>query len=240
MFKIVPALSIFEGKVVRLKQGNFSNRLKYNYNPLDIAKLFESHGIEVLHFVDLDGAQKESPVNYHTLETLAGHTNLKIDFSGGIRTDGDINKVLEYGATYFTASSAAVNDQDLFASWIISYGREKISLLSDMLNGKVVYQAWQKKTDIDLYEHIEYFYIRGLKYIKVTDTARDGLLEGPNFELYKMLKEKFPHASIAASGGVRSIEDIRKLKEIGIYAVIVGRAIYEDKINMSELEEFIK
>ena len=151
-----------------------------------------------------------------------------------------MNKVLECGATYFTAATVAINDQELFASWIISYGREKVSLLSDTLNGKVVYQAWQKKADHDLFEHIEHFYTRGLKYIKVTDTARDGLLEEPNFDLYKTLKLKFPNAYIAASGGIRSVDDIRKLKEIGIYAVIVGRAIYEDKIKMADLEEFTR
>jgi phosphoribosylformimino-5-aminoimidazole carboxamide ribotide isomerase len=238
MFKIVPALSIADGQLVRLKQGDFSKLLHYNYTPLDIARLFEDNGIQVLHFVDLDGMKKGSPVNYAILETLAAYTSLKIDFSGGIRTDGDINKVLEYGATYFTASSAAVNNHDLFASWIVSYGREKMSLMADTLDRKVVYQAWQKKTDLDLFEHIEYFYKRGLKYFKVTDIKRDGLLEGPNFKLYQELKDRFPDAFIAASGGVRSVEDIRKLQEMELYAVIIGRALYEDKILLSELAEF--
>jgi phosphoribosylformimino-5-aminoimidazole carboxamide ribotide isomerase len=240
MFKIIAALSIDEGKVVRLKQGDFSKQLRYDYSPLDLARLFEDHGIEVLHFVDLDGMKAASPVNYGILETLAGHTELKIDYSGGIRTDGDINKVLEYGATYFTASSVAVNDQDLFASWIISYGREKLSLLADTLDKKVVYQAWKKQTDFDLFEHIAYFYDRGLKYVKVTDIKRDGLLEGPNFELYQELVDRFPNAYIAASGGVRSIEDIRKLMDMGLYAVIIGRALYEDKIKLSEIRAFIE
>lgn len=193
----------------------------------------------MLHFMDLDGMKAGSPVNYGILETLAGHTELKIDYTGGIRTDGDINKVLEYGATFFTASSVAVNDQDLFASWIMSYGREKLSLLSDTLDDKVVYQAWKKQTDYDLYEHIGYFYDRGLKYVKVTDVKRDGLLEGPNFDLYGQLVDRFPNAYIAASGGVRSIDDIRRLKDMGLYAVIIGRALYEDKIKLSDVRDFI-
>jgi len=239
MFKVVPSLSISEGKIVRLKQGDFSRQLKYNYSPLDVANLLQDNGIQVLHFADLDGMKKETPVNYETMETIAGHTNLKIDFTGGIRTDGDINKVLEYGATYFTASSVAVNNHDLFASWIISYGREKLSLMADSLDKKVVYKAWQKKTDIDLFEHIDYFYVRGLKYLKVLDIARDGLLEGPNFDLYQELLTKFPNAYIAAGGGVRSLDDIRRLKEMGLYAVIIGRALYEDKIKLSDLKDFI-
>lgn len=240
MFKVVPSLSISGGKVVRLMQGDFSKQLKYNYSPLDVANLFQDNGIKLLHFADLDGMKKESPVNYNTLETIVGHTNLKVDFSGGIRTDGDINKVLEYGATYFTASSVAVNNHDLFASWIVSYGREKLSLMADSLDKKIVYKAWQRKTDLDLFDHIDYFYNRGLKYIKVTDIARDGLLEGPNFELYQELIAKYPNASIAASGGVRSMEDVKKLKEMGLYAVIIGRALYEDKIQLSEVKKFIE
>jgi phosphoribosylformimino-5-aminoimidazole carboxamide ribotide isomerase len=239
MFKVVPSLSISEGKIVRLRQGDFSQQLKYNYTPLDVANLLQDNGVEVLHFADLDGMKKETPVNYDILETIVGHTNLKIDFSGGIRTDGDINKVLEYGATYFTASSVAVNNHELFASWIISYGREKLSLLVDSLNKKVVYKAWQKKTDIDLFDHIDYFYVRGLKYLKVIDIARDGLLEGPNFELYQELKDRFPNAYIAAGGGVRSIDDVVQLKDMGLYGVIIGRALYEDKIKLSELRNLI-
>ena len=240
MFKIVPSLSVADGQLVRLKQGDFSKQLRYNYDPLDIAKLFEDHGIQVLHFVDLDGMKKGSPVNYPILEILAGYTNLKIDFSGGIRTDGDINKVLEHGATFFTASSAAIDNHDLFASWIVSYGREKLSLIADALDKRIVYQAWKKKTDLDLFEHIDFFYMRGLKYLKVTDIKRDGLLEGPNFELYQEIKDRFPNAFIAASGGVRSIDDIRRLKEMGLYGVIIGRALYEDKIQLSELKEFLQ
>ena len=238
MFKVIPSLSISDGKIVLLKKGDFSDQLKYNFNLVDAAKLLEDNGVEVLHFLDLDGLKNESPVNYHTLETIVGHSNLKVDFMGGIRTDGDINKVLEYGATYFTASSIAVNNHDLFASWIISYGREKLSLMANVADDKLVYKAWQKKADIDLEEHIEYFHMRGLKYLKVTDMNRDGVLEGPNFDLYQKLMDKFPDVCILASGGVRSVNDIRKLKEMGLYGVIVARALYEGKIKVVDLKEF--
>ncbi len=238
MFKVIPSFSISEGKIVLIKKGDFSEKLKYDFDLLDAAKLMEDNGIGVIHFLDLDGVKRESPVNYHTLETVVGHSNLKVDFMGGIRTDGDINKVLEYGATYFTASSVAVNDNELFASWIMSYGREKLSLMANVSNKKLVYKALQKKADIDLEEHIDHFHMRGLKYLKVTDLNRDGVLEGPNFALYEELVQKFPDMLIAASGGVRSIDDIRKLKDMGLYAVIVGRALYEGIIKIEDLREF--
>lgn len=238
MFKVIPALSISGGKVVLLKKGDFSDQLKYDFNLIDAAKLLEDNGVEVVHFLDLDGVKKGSPVNYDTLETIARYSNLKVDFMGGIRTDGDVNKVLEYGATYFTASSIAVNNHDLFASWIMSYGREKLSLMANVFDKKLVYQAWQKKADIDLDDHIEYFHMRGLKYLKVTDMNRDGVLEGPNFDLYKKLKTSYPDVYLIAGGGVRSVDDIRELKEMGMYGVIVGRALYEGIIKVEDLKEF--
>lgn len=240
MFKVIPSISISKGKVVLLKKGDFSNQLKYDFNLIDAAKLMEDNGVKVVHFLDLDGVKHESPKNYDTLEVIARHSDLKVDFMGGIRTDGDINKVFEYGGSLFTASSVAVNNNELFASWIMSYGREKLSLMANVADGKIVYKAMQKKADIDLFEHIEFFHMRGLKYLKVTDINRDGVLEGPNFDLYKELKEKFPDMCIAASGGVRSVDDIRKLKDMGLYGVIIGRALYEGKIKVEDLQEFNK
>jgi len=238
MFKVIPVLSISEGKVVLLKKGDFTDQLKYDFNLIDAAKLLEDNGIEVVHFLDLDGVKKGTPKNYNTLETIARHSNLKIDFMGGIRTDGDINKALEYGATYFTASSIAVNNNELFASWIVSYGREKLSLMANVSDGKLLYKAYNKKADINLEDHIEYFHMRGLKYLKVTDINRDGILEGPNFDLIQSLHDKFPDMCIVASGGVRSLDDIKRLKDMGIYGVIVARALYEGKIKISDLKEF--
>ena len=235
MFKIIPSISISEGKVVKAQNGNFEKLLKYEQSPLDVAKLFEDHGMKVLHFVDLDGAKKGSPVNYHVIEAIAGHTDLKIDFAGGIRTDGDINKVLEYGATFFTAASISVENPDLFTSWMFSYGREKIALSADAIDKKIHVKGWMKKTEIGLFEHIDYFYNRGLKYLKVMDISREGKLEGPNLELYREVVERYPNASIAAIGGVNSIENVVMLKNLGLYAVIIGRALYEDKISLKEI-----
>lgn len=220
-------------------QGDFSKEKIYDVSPIDVAKNFEDHGIRQIHLVDLDGARRGEPVNYATLETIAGHTNLEIDFTGGISTDGDISKAYEYGATYITAASVAVQRKELFASWIISYGREKITLGADSLNKKIAVRGWQKDTQIDLFEHIDYFYSRGLKYVKCTDISKEGSLLGPSFELYEEILEKFPDISLVASGGVRSVEDLEKLNDMGVWGVHFGKAYYEGRIKLVDIKKFL-
>ncbi|UII22587.1 HisA/HisF-related TIM barrel protein [Fulvivirga ligni] len=239
MIQIIPSIVINEGKVIRLQQGDLSREKVYDASPLDLAKSFEDHGIDVVHLVDLDGARRGQPVNYHILETIAAYTNLKVDFTGGIHTDGDISKAYEYGAKYITAASVAVARKEQFASWIISYGREKITLGADAIDNKIAIRGWQKSTEIDLFDHIEYFYSRGLKYVKTTDIARDGTMEGPSFDLYKKLIDTFPDICVLASGGVRNVDDIKRLNDMGVFAVIFGKAYYEGKINLKDLESFL-
>ncbi|MDX1627415.1 MAG: 1-(5-phosphoribosyl)-5-[(5-phosphoribosylamino)methylideneamino] imidazole-4-carboxamide isomerase [Fulvivirga sp.] len=239
MIQIIPSIAIADGKIIRLEQGDFSKEKVYDESPVDLARRFEDHGIEVVHLVDLDGARRGQPVNYHILEAIAGHTNLKVDFTGGINTDGDISKAYEYGASYITAASIAVNRKELFASWIISYGREKITLGADALDGKISIKGWQKNTDVDLFEHIDYFYSRGLKYVKTTDIAKDGLMQGPAFDLYEKIIGRFEDICVLASGGVRNVEDIEKLNDMGVFAVIFGMAYYEGSIKLKDLERFM-
>lgn len=239
MIQIIPSIVINGGKVIKLQQGDFSKEKVYDQSPIDLAKNFEDHGIEVVHLVDLDGARRGQPVNYHILEAIAGHTNIKVDFTGGIHTDGDISKAYEYGASYITAASIAVTRKELFSSWIISYGREKITLGADAINGKIAIRGWQKSTEIDIFEHIDYFYSRGLKYVKTTDVDKDGVMQGPAFDLYKNIQDKFPDICVLASGGVRNVDDIKRLNDMGVFAVIFGRAYYEGRIKLKELEEFL-
>ncbi|UII33795.1 1-(5-phosphoribosyl)-5-[(5-phosphoribosylamino)methylideneamino] imidazole-4-carboxamide isomerase [Fulvivirga ulvae] len=239
MIQIIPSIAINEGKVIRLQQGDFSKEKVYDQSPIDLAKTFEDHGIEVVHLVDLDGARRGQPVNYHILEAIAGYTGLKIDFTGGIHTDGDISKAYEYGASYITAASVAVSRKELFSSWIISYGREKITLGADAINGKIAIRGWQKSTDLDIMDHIEYFYSRGLKYVKTTDISKDGVMQGPAFELYQNIIDQFPDICVLASGGVRSVDDIKRLNDMGVFAVIFGKAFYEGRIKLKELEQFL-
>jgi phosphoribosylformimino-5-aminoimidazole carboxamide ribotide isomerase len=242
MIQVIPSIAIRKGKVVKMRKGDPASEKSYDENPLDLAKRFEDHGIEVVHLVDLDGAEKGSPKNYHVLEAMAGHTDLKIDFTGGICTDGDIGKAYEYGADYITASSIAVTNPALFASWIISYGREKMTLgadVTDIQSKMIAFRGWQKKSDVHLFDHLQYFYDRGLKYVKCTDISRDGVLEGPAFSFYEEVLKKFPELQVLASGGVRGVDDIKKLNDMGIFAVIFGKAYYEGVLNLKDLEQFL-
>jgi phosphoribosylformimino-5-aminoimidazole carboxamide ribotide isomerase len=242
MIQVIPSIAIRNGKVVKMRKGDPSSEKAYDENPLDLAKRFEDHGIEVVHLVDLDGATKGSPVNWFALEAIAGHTDLKVDFTGGISTDGDISKAYEFGASYITAASVAVTDPELFASWIISFGREKITLGADVVDKesmRLLYRGWKAKSELTLLEHLEYFYSRGLKYVKSTDVSRDGVLEGPAFEFYKEVRTAFPELCILASGGVRGVDDIKRLHDMGIFGVIFGKAFYEGVLNLADLEQFL-
>lgn len=242
MIQVIPSIAIRKGNVVKMRKGDQASEKAYDENPLDLAKRFEDHGIEVVHLVDLDGAERGSPVNWHVLEAIAGHTDLKIDFTGGISTDGDISKAYEYGADYITAASIAVTDPELFASWIISYGREKMTLGADVINKEskeLLFRGWQRKAQTSLFDHLEYFFSRGLKYVKSTDVSRDGVLEGPAFDFYQEIINAFPELCVLASGGVRGIDDIKRLNDMGIFAVIFGKAYYEGKLNLKDLEQFL-
>lgn len=242
MIQVIPSIAIRKGKVVKMRKGDKSSEKAYDENPLDLAKRFHDHGIEVVHLVDLDGAEKGKPVNWHVLEAVAGHTDLKVDFTGGISTDGDIAKAYEFGAAYITAASIAVTDPELFASWIISYGREKMTLGADVVNKEskeLLYRGWQQRAHRSLFEHLEYFYSRGLKYVKSTDVSHDGVLQGPDFAFYQQIVEAFPELCVLASGGVRGIDDIKRLNEMGLFAVIFGKAYYEGYLDLKELERFL-
>lgn len=241
MFEIVPSIWLINGKCVRLKRGDFSTEEVISNNPLEIAQAFESIGIKRLHLVDLDGARRGEPKNYHILEAMAGYTDLKIDYTGGISTDGDVIKCFEFGASTITASSVAANYPDRFAQFILSYGRQKINLAADIntADNKIKIRGWLKKTEIDLFDHISFFYERGLKYLKCSDVSRDGVMEGPNFALYQSVIDKFPQINLAASGGVRGIDDFRRLRDMGVSATVFGRAYYEGMISLQELEKFL-
>ncbi len=242
MIQVIPSIAIRKGKVVKMRKGDPSSEKAYDENPLDLTKRFEDHGIEVIHLVDLDGAEKGSPKNFHVLEAISNHTDLKIDFTGGISTDGDIASAYEHGADYITASSIAITNPELFASWIISFGREKITLsadVTDVASKQVAFRGWQKKADLNLFDHLRFFYERGLKYAKCTDISRDGTMEGPDFGFYKDILTNFTDLKVLASGGVRSVEDIKRLHDMGIFAVIFGKSFYEGQIGLKDLEQFL-
>jgi phosphoribosylformimino-5-aminoimidazole carboxamide ribotide isomerase len=242
MIQVIPSIAIRRGKVVKMRKGDPTSEKAYDENPLDLAKRFQDHGIEVVHLVDLDGAEKGSPSNWHVLEAIAGYTDLKVDFTGGISTDGDISKAYEFGAEYITAASIAVTDPELFASWIVSYGREKMTLGADVVDRKtkeLLYRGWRNRSTLTLFEHLEYFYSRGLKYVKSTDVSRDGVMEGPAFDFYQEMIDAFPEMCVLASGGVRGMDDIKRLNDMGVFAVIFGKAYYEGILDLKDVESFL-
>ena len=235
---LVPSIALHEGEVTRVTKGDYSDGISYNRSPLDLAKGFEDAGIEWVHIVDLDGAKKGSPVNDYALEIIAGHTNLKINFSGGVHTDGDISKVFENGALTVTCATMAVYQPELFASWVMSYGAEKIVLGADSVDGMIRIGGWLKDTKIPLIDHVRHFHNRGLKYVKTTDILREGAMNGPSLDLYKTLRKQFPNLEIFSSGGIRNMDDIYALKETGVSGAIFGKSFYEGKITLSDIEQY--
>jgi len=237
--QIIPAIDIIDGKCVRLTQGDYSQKTIYNENPLEVALEFESIGIKRLHLVDLDGAKLGKVVNYKVLEKIANKTKLSIDFGGGIKTAEDIETVFNYGSDIATIGSIAVKNKEMFFSWIKKYGTEKIFLGADVKDEKIAIGGWLETTNVSIYDFIEENLNQGVLNVFCTDISKDGLLQGPSIELYKNMLTKFPQLNLTASGGISQLSDLEGLKKIGCAGAIVGKAIYEGRITMSELKTFL-
>lgn len=238
MIKIIPAIDLIDGKCVRLTQGDYNQKKEYNSNPLEVAKAFEGAGITRLHLVDLDGAKTKKIVNHHVLESIATHTNLEIDFGGGIQSNEDIELAFNSGAKQVTGGSIAIRNEALFLEWIEKYGPEKIILGADAKDKKIAIGGWQESTSISVFDLIQKFLDKGLTDVISTDVAKDGLLQGPSFELYEEMQQRFENIKLIASGGVVNMDDIIKLNEMNVYGVIVGKAFYEGNISLKDFEKF--
>jgi phosphoribosylformimino-5-aminoimidazole carboxamide ribotide isomerase len=232
--KIIPAIDIIEGKCVRLTRGHYDTKKEYNENPLELALRFEDAGLKYLHLVDLDGAKSNHIVNHHVLETLAAKTNLQIDFGGGIKTDADIQLAFNCGAARVTAGSIAAQQPETVIHWLQTYGSEKIILGADCKKGKILTGGWQTTTDKDILSFIQFYELKGIRYVISTDVAKDGMLQGPSVSLYKKILNN-TGVQLIASGGVTDITDLHVLKKTGCYGAIIGKAIYEGRININEL-----
>jgi phosphoribosylformimino-5-aminoimidazole carboxamide ribotide isomerase len=238
MIELIPAIDIIEGKCVRLTQGDYDTKKVYNEDPLEVAKMFEDYGIRRLHVVDLDGARQGRIINYRILERLATYTSLVIDFGGGLKQDNDLEIAFESGAQMVTGGSIAVKNPNTFKSWISKFGSEKIILGADAKDKKIAISGWEETTENELIPFIQHYHQEGISKSICTDISRDGMLQGPAIDLYKEVLEQIPQLYLIASGGVSSIQDIEKLAEAGIPAVIFGKAIYEGKIQLKDLIRF--
>ncbi len=233
--EVIPAIDILNGKCVRLVQGDYSRQKIYNEHPLEVARQFEDAGLKRLHLVDLDGAKQGTVKNWNVLETLAGKTSLIIDFGGGISSSKDLQIVFDSGAAFATIGSVAVKDEKLFLEWLVKFGASRFLLGADVREEKISISGWQKDTDTWIYDFIEKYIQAGISRIFCTDINLDGSMKGPSLDLYKNIVKKFPDLHFIASGGIRSLDDIFKLEELGCRGAIVGKAIYEGLIKLKDL-----
>lgn len=238
MIQIVPAIDVIEGKCVRLTQGDYCTQKIYNEDPLEVAKRFEDHGIRRLHVVDLDGARSGQIINHRTLEKLATHTSLIIDFGGGLKREKDLEIAFDCGAQMVTGGSIAVKDPDTFTRWIATFGSERILLGADTKEGKIAINGWKETSDQEIIPFIESYRKRGIRQVICTDIQYDGMLSGPSIPLYREIMKAIPDIALTASGGVGSLQDIEQLDEAGLPAVIVGKALYEGRIQLKDLIRF--
>ncbi len=239
MIKIIPAIDLIDGKCVRLTKGDYSQKKIYNENPLEVAKQFESAGIQYLHLVDLDGAKSGKIINWNILNLISQNTSLTIDFGGGIRSDEDLKIAFENGADKVTAGSIAAKNRELVITWLNEFGASRLILGADCKDQMISISAWTEKTKIPILEYITEYSNIGFEEAIVTDISRDGVLSGPSIELYQTIMDRVPKISLIASGGVSSIADIDNLDKMNMYGVIIGKAIYEGKIQMNEFEKFL-
>lgn len=243
--RIIPAIDIIDGKCVRLTRGDYGTRKVYHDDPLEMARIFQGHGVRYLHLVDLDGARSSHIVNHRVLERLASQTDLQIDFGGGLKTDQDVQIAFESGANQVTGGSIALKDPERFLAWVRQYGPERIILGADAQDGKIAVSGWQEGSDRDLVPFVREYQEKGLRYVICTDISCDGMLQGPSLELYRELLTSTRAAqqgagiALIASGGIRDLADLQALAEAGCEGAIVGKALYEGTLGLKELEQYI-
>lgn len=235
---VIPAIDIIDGKCVRLTQGDYSQKKIYNENPLEVARQFEDAGFMRLHLVDLDGARSRSVKNWKVLELISSKTKLVVDFGGGVSNRKDVDIILECGAAMVAIGSIAYSDPDEFFSWTDHYGSAKFFPGADVKEEKIAIHGWTKTTELSVFDFLDTLIQKDITHIFCTDIGKDGKLEGPSINLYTEILLKYPQLRLVASGGVESLNDLELLKESGCSGAIIGKAIYENRISLKELEKF--
>ena len=237
--RIIPAIDIINGECVRLSKGDYNKKTIYSKNVLDVAKNFEDNGIQFLHLVDLDGAKENRIINYKTLEQISSKTSLIIDFGGGLKSEEDIKIAFESGAKQVTLGSVAVKNPELFLETLEKYGKEKIILGADAKKEKIAVSGWLEESETNIYDFIKEKTEDGIQYIISTDIDKDGMLEGPSFDLYEKIIAENPNIKLIASGGITSTNNLVQLNSIGCEGAIIGKALYENRITFNDLKPFL-
>ncbi len=236
--RIIPAIDLIDGKCVRLQQGDYSLKTIYNENPLEVAKMFEDAGIKYLHLVDLDGAKARKVVNWKVIEEITNQTQLKVDFGGGVKTTETFKDLINAGVYKVNIGSLAVAEPQLFSSWIQQFG-DAVILSADVKEEKIAINGWEKDSELDIYDMLEQYTSKGLRQVVCTDISMDGMLKGPSIALYEKIMDQFPNLKLVASGGVANIEDVEILDEMELDGVIIGKALYENRISLKQLEAYV-
>ena len=239
MVEIIPAIDIIEGRCVRLSQGDYAQRKVYDASPVDMAKRYADCGVKRIHVVDLDGAKSSSPKNLKLLERMAVGASVEIEWGGGLKSEEALRAIFDYGATYAIVGSVAAQQRELFAEWLEMFGGERMVLGADVRNGKVSVNGWLEDLALSIEELIEFFKPYGLSQVICTDITKDGMLKGPSFELYTDLQGRYEDVDFTVSGGIGSMADIEKAEELHLRKVIVGKAIYENRITLKDIEQWL-
>lgn len=237
--EIIPAIDIIEGRCVRLSQGDYAQTKVYDASPVDMAKRYADCGVKRIHVVDLDGAKSSSPRNLKTLEKMAVGADVEIEWGGGIKSEESLRALFDYGATYAIVGSVAAQNQMLFAEWLARYGGERMVLGADVRDGKVAVNGWQQEVELTIDDLVGEFLPLGLSQVICTDISRDGMLQGPSFELYTRLQEQYGAVDFTVSGGISAMKDIEECDRLGLRKVIVGKAIYENRITLKDIERWL-
>lgn len=238
MIEIIPAIDLIDGRCVRLSQGDYDQKKVYDGDPADMAARYADCGVRRIHVVDLDGAKAGSPANLKTLEKIATRVNCEVEWGGGISTSDALRSVLNAGATQAIIGSVAALKPETFAEWLLAYGGSCLILGADVRGRKIAVKGWLEDSAVTIDEIIDGFKGHGLKEVICTDISRDGMLQGPNTALYTDLQATHPELSFTVSGGISSMDDIIALSEAGLRKVITGKAVYEKRITLQDIEKW--
>lgn len=238
--EIIPAIDLINGKCVRLRLGDYSQKTEYDASPLEMAQRFQDHGISRLHLVDLDGAKAGKVINWKVAEELSQKTSLTIDFGGGVKTEAEVQRIVDLGILYVVVGSMAAKQPDAFGHWIKIFGPDRFMLGADVMDEKIMVSGWLESSDLHWKPFLQQYALQGIKNVFCTDISKDGMLQGPAIGLYAQIHSNFPDLNLIASGGISSISDLDAVKKAGCKGAIVGKAIYENKISLQELQAWIE